>query len=173
MVAITPEFRQALKEHLKSIPQLSEKDREAMNAQIDAGEGSLMSLMGVQPAFVEFAYSQATQAYDLRDLKKAYALFHFLHQLNSSDPRFMMGIAATAQLKGDFTDAQYWYLLADHFMDTDPMIACYLSECFAKTDQPLQQKLFLEIAQERCNKSAQYDTLKARIGLMLKEMEGV
>lgn len=173
MVAITPEFKQALKDHLKSIPQLSEKDRAAMNKQIDEGEGTLMSLMGLQPAFLEFAYSQATQAYDKKDLKKAYALFHFLHQLNSTDPRFMMGIAATAQLKEDYADAQYWYLLADHFMDSDPMIACYLSECFGKSDQPLQQRLFLEIAQERCNKSKQYDALKTRIGLILKQLEDV
>lgn len=173
MVAITPEFKQALKEHLKSLPQLSEKDRAAMNAQIDKGEASLMDLMGLQPAFVEFAYSQATQAYERRDLKKAYALFHFLHQLKSTDPRFMMGIAATAQLKEDYQDAQYWYLMADHFMDTDPMVACYLSECFGKSKQPLQQKLFLEIAEERCKKNAQYDALKTRIGLMLKAMEDV
>jgi hypothetical protein len=37
----------------------------------------------------------------------------------------------------------------------------------------LQQKLFLEIAEERCKKNAQYDALKTRIGLMLKAMEEV
>lgn len=173
MVAITPELKETLKAHVKSLPKLSEKEKAAMSAQIDAGEGSIMNLMGLQPAFIEFAYSQATQAYDRRDLKKAYSLFHFLHQLKSTDPRFMMGIAATAQLKKDYLDAEYWYMLTDQFMDNDPMVACYLAECLEKTNQPKQQKLFLEIAQERCNKGPQYEALKTRIGLMLKAMEGL
>jgi hypothetical protein len=173
MVAVTSEVKDILRAHVQNMPELSAKEKKEMLEQIDKGEGTIMNLMGIQPAFYEFAYSQALQSYDKRDLKKAYSLFHFLHLLKVDDPRAMMGIAATAQLKEDFEDAKYWYMMADHFMDHDPMITCYLSECFSKTNQPVQQKFFLEIAQERCLKDKKYETLKERIGLMLKGMENI
>lgn len=159
-----PEVAKGTKENIK----------EAVNKVMDDvfEKGMLpKDAMGLTDSMVEGIYGHAYRLYNSGQYREASQLFRLLVMLDSTQQKYLMGLAACYHLLGEYDNALMTYSIAEVLDTSDPMPCYHSSDCYARLEEMDYALEQLEFAEEKCGTRPEYAHLKDRIHLTVKNLK--
>jgi type III secretion system low calcium response chaperone LcrH/SycD len=126
--------------------------------------------MNLPEDFSKLLYKQAYDLYNLGLYQDANHIFRVLCLLEPGSPRYQMGLAATNHQLGKYEIAAAMYFAA-YFIDPTPIPLYYISDCFIKINEPGASYFVLKMAVDACGEQTQFQKLKNRCYMMMKQMQ--
>jgi type III secretion system low calcium response chaperone LcrH/SycD len=120
-------------------------------------------VMGLNDALVEGIYGQAFRLYNTGKYKDAIQLFRLLIMLNSSEPKYTMGLAACFHMLKEYENATGAYTLCGTLDPGNPIPYYHVSDCYIKMEDKRSALIALECALKRVGDKPEYATIKDRI----------
>jgi type III secretion system low calcium response chaperone LcrH/SycD len=131
--------------------------------------------LGLTDAMVEGVYGQAYRLYNTGKYKEAIRIFKLLLMINSTEPKYAMGLAACFHLEKDYKLATNVYSLVGILDPENPIPFYHASDCFLQMNDPISALISLEMAIKRAGDKPEFHTLKDRAVLtaegLKKEIE--
>ena len=143
------------------------KDFEAAAAKVVQNGVMPKDVMGLSDAMVEGIFGQAYRLYNTGRYKDASQLFRLLIMLNSTEPKYAMGLAACFHMLKDYKNAVSTYSICGVIDPESPIPHYHASDCYIHLKDPASAKIALEAAIERAGSKPEYQTLKDRALLSL------
>lgn len=126
--------------------------------------------MGFSKEMLESMYGNGYRIYQAGRYEEAIAQFKMLMLLDSNDTRFSLGLAASFQKAGKFSEAVELYHMAAKLDKSSPMPYYYAAECYRQLGELEIGIIALNWALERCGESKDYTVLKDRILIMRESL---
>lgn len=120
-------------------------------------------IMGLNDTMVEGIYGQAYRLYNTGKYRDAIQLFKLLLMLNSTDPRYTMGLAACYHMLKEYENAIGAYTLCGVIDPNSPIPHYHVSDCYLKINDKRSALIALEFALKRVGDKPEYQTIKDRI----------
>lgn len=131
--------------------------------------------LGLTDAMVEGVYGQAYRLYNTGKYKEAIQIFKLLLMINSTEPKYAMGLAACFHMLKDYKVAADSYSLVGILDPESPISFYHASDCFLQMGDTASALIALEMAIKRAGEKPEFRTLKDRALLtaesLKKEME--
>lgn len=131
--------------------------------------------LGLTDAMVEGVYGQAYRLYNTGKYKEAIQIFRLLLMINSTEPKYAMGLAACFHMLKDYKVAADSYSLVGILDPESPISFYHASDCFLQMGDTASALIALEMAIKRAGDKPEFRTLKDRAQLtaesLKKEME--
>lgn len=153
---------------------LKENKSETMKAAIEkaARKGtSPKDALGLTDAMVEGVYGQAYRLYNTGKYKEAIQIFRLLLMINSTEPKYAMGLAACFHMMKDYQSAVNTYSVVGVIDPQNPISFYHASDCFIQMGDPLSALVSLEMAIKRAGEKPEYKTLKDRAALTAESLK--
>lgn len=148
--------------HGKDVEKLS---REAMSQQILP-----KNMLGMSDAMVEGLYSQAFRLYNTGKYKDASQLFRLLIMLDSTEPKFVMGLAACLHMMHEYQNAINTYALCGIIDPESPVPHYHASDCYIQMKDYISAIISLEMAVKRAGAKPEYQSIKDRALITIKSL---
>ena len=127
--------------------------------------------LGLTDAMVEGIYGQAYRLYNTGKYKEAIQIFRLLLMINTTEPKYAMGLAASFHMMKQYQSAADTYSIVA-VMDPDSPISFYhTSDCFIQMGDNASAIVALEAAIKRCGERAEFRTLKDRAQLTIESLK--
>lgn len=134
------------------------------------GNLSLKSLSGVSDEKEETVYAQAYLLYNSGRYNDAIEIFRVLIMLNTSEPKYMMGLAACFHMMKAYDAAISTYTLVS-FLDPDnPIPYFHTSDCALQLGDKLSAMVALQMAIKRADKP-EFKTLRERAEITMSGLK--
>lgn len=171
---------------MKGDPQRVKRAAEAVGSQVKAQAASKMKgvsqellqkgqvpkdLLGMNDAMMEGIYGQAYRLYNTGKYRDACQLFRLLIMLNTSEPKYIMGLAACFHMLKEYKSAVETYLLAAMIEPDNPVPHFHASDCYIQSNNQVSALVSLEMAVKRAGKKPQFATLKDRALLTIQSLK--
>jgi type III secretion system low calcium response chaperone LcrH/SycD len=127
--------------------------------------------MGLSDAMVEGIYGQAYRLYNTGKYKDASQLFRLLIMLNSSEPKYAMGLAACFHMLKDYKNAISTYAICGVIDPENPIPHYHASDCYIHLNDPASAAIALELAVKRAGDKPEYQVIKDRAALMIESLK--
>lgn len=127
--------------------------------------------LGLTDAMVEGIYGQAYRLFNTGKYKDACQLFRLLIMINSTEPKYSMGLAACYHMMKDYKIAVNTYALLSVIEPENPIPFYHTSDCFIQMNDPLAASIALEMAIKRAGDKPEYQTLKDRAKMTLESLK--
>lgn len=128
-------------------------------------------VLGLTDAMVEGIYGQAYRLYNTGKYKDASQLFRLLLMINSSEPKYVMGLAACFHLLKEYQSAVDTYALLGVIDAQNPIPFYHCSDCFIQMNDRISAIISLEMAIKRAGDKPEFVTLKDRAKLTLESLK--
>lgn len=128
-------------------------------------------VLGLTDAMVEGIYGQAYRLYNTGKYKEAIQIFRMLLMINSTEPKYALGLAACLHMKKEYSAAVAAYTLVSTMDPLNPIPFYHTADCFIKMADPFSAILALEAAIKKSGEKPEYKTLKDRATLMLEGLK--
>ena len=152
---------------------LKENKTEAMTAAITRATrkgSSPKEALGLTDAMVEGVYGQAYRLYNTGKFKEAAQVFCLLIMINSTEPKYAIGLAACFHMLKDYQSAVNTYTVVG-FLDPESPISFYhASDCFIQMGDTASALIALEMAVKRAGEKPEFRTLKDRASLTIESL---
>lgn len=128
-----------------------EKSKDFQNVAAKAVQGGMMpkDVMGLSDAMVEGIYGQAYRLYNTGKYKDASQLFRLLIMLNSTEPKYAMGLAACFHMLKEYKNAVATYAICGVTDPENPVPHYHASDCYIHLNDPISALISLEMAVKR------------------------
>lgn len=138
----------------------------------DAGKkgDTILNAGGMSPQMVEGIYGQAFRLYNTGKYRDAGQLFRLLIMLNSSEPKYTMGLAACFHMLKEYKSAVEMYMVCSVLDPENPIPHYHASDCYIQMKSLMSALISLEMAVKRANKP-EYQTLKDRALLTIESLK--
>jgi type III secretion system low calcium response chaperone LcrH/SycD len=127
--------------------------------------------LGLTDAMVEGVYGQAYRLYNTGKYKEAVQIFRLLLMINSTEPKYAMGLAACFHMMKDYQSAVNTYSIVGIIDPESPISFYHSSDCFIQMGDPLSALVSLEMAIKRAGDKPEYKTLKDRATLTAESLK--
>ena len=127
--------------------------------------------MGLSDAMVEGIYGQGYRLYNTGKYKDASQLFRLLIMLNSTEPKYSMGLAACFHMLKEYKNAVSTYAICGVIDPENPIPHYHASDCYVHMKDPVSALISLEMAVKRAGDKAEYQTLKDRALLTIEALK--
>jgi type III secretion system low calcium response chaperone LcrH/SycD len=127
--------------------------------------------LGFSEELVEQMYTYAESLYSTGNYKKALDTFIFLKQLDPTDQRFWMGVAASFHRMKNYDMAIVYYFSLLNLDREDPLPYYYLSDCFESQGNEIGACMVLNGFINRAKNNAKYSAMVARAQATLEKVE--
>lgn len=121
--------------------------------------------LGLTDAMVEGVYGQAYRLYNTGKYKEAIQIFRLLVMINSTEPKYAMGLAACFHMAKDYKTAVNAYAIVQVIDPDNPISFYHASDCFIQMGDPASALISLDMAIERAGEKPEFKTLKDRAAL--------
>ena len=150
-----------------------EKSKELQNvASKVVNEGYIpKDMLGLSDAMVEGIYGQAYRLYNTGKYKDASQLFRLLIMLNSTEPKYAMGLAACFHMLKEYQNAVSTYAICGIIDPENPIPHYHASDCYLHLQDPVSALIALEMAVKRAGDKQEYQTLKDRALLTIESLK--
>ncbi len=150
-----------------------EKSKEFKSVAEKVVQGGTMpkDMMGLSDAMVEGIYGQAYRLYNTGKYKDASQLFRLLIMLNSSEPKYAMGLAACFHMIKEYRNAISTYTICGVIDPENPIPHYHASDCYIHLNDPASALMALEMAVKRAGNKPEYQTLKDRALLTIESLK--
>lgn len=127
-------------------------------------------IIGLNDTMVEGIYGQAYRLYNSGKYKDAIHLFRLLIMLNSTDPKYTMGLAACYHMMKDYDNAVAAYTMCSVIDPLSPIPHYHVSDCYLKLDDKRSALISLELALQRVGEKPEFATIKDRISRSIETL---
>lgn len=127
--------------------------------------------IGMSDAMIEGIYGQAYRLYSTGKYKDAAELFRLLVMLNSTEPKYTMGLAACFHLLKDYKSAVNTYSLCGIIDPKSPIPHYHASDCYIQMKDPMSAIIALEMAISRSNEKPEFQSIKDRAALTIESLK--
>jgi len=152
-----------MKETVGAMSQLTQKSAK--------GGLNLKILSGVSDEKEEAVYSQAYLLYNSGRYKDAIEIFRVLIMLNSTEPKYMMGLAACFHLMKAYDAAISSYTLVSFLDPENPIPYFHTSDCALQLGDKMGAMVALQMAIKRAENKPEFKTLKERAEITLNGLK--
>jgi type III secretion system low calcium response chaperone LcrH/SycD len=118
--------------------------------------------LGLTDAMVEGVYGQAYRLYNTGKYKEAIQIFRLLVMINSTEPKYAMGLAACFHMAKDYKTAVNAYAIVGVVDPDNPISFYHASDCFIQMGDPTSALISLDMAIKRAGEKPEFKTLKDR-----------
>lgn len=132
------------------------------------GNLSLKSLAGVSDEKENAIYGQAYLLYNTGRYKDAAEVFRVLITINSTEPKYMMGLAACFHMMKEYDGAISTYMICSFLDPQSPVPHFHLSDCYLQLGDKPSAKAALLTAIKRSEGKPEFKTLKERSEITLR-----
>lgn len=150
-----------------------EKAKDFQNVAAKAVQQGMMpkDMMGLSDAMVEGIYGQAYRLYNTGKYKDASQLFRLLIMLNSTEPKYAMGLAACFHMLKEYKNAVSTYAICGVIDPESPIPHYHASDCYIHMQDPVSALISLEMAVKRAGERQEYQMLKDRALLTIESLK--
>lgn len=127
--------------------------------------------LGLTDAMVEGVYGQAYRLYNTGKYKEAIQIFRLLIMINSTEPKYAMGLAACFHMMKDYQMAVNTYSIVGIIDPESPISFYHASDCFMQMGDPVSALVSLEMAIKRAAEKPEFRTLKDRAILTVESLK--
>lgn len=127
--------------------------------------------MGLSDAMVEGIYGQAYRLYNTGKYRDASQLFRLLIMLNTTEPKYTMGLAACFHMLKEYKAAADVYALVTVIDAKSPIPFYHASDCFIQMGDTPSAIIALKMAVERAGDNQAFKTLKDRALLTIESLQ--
>ncbi len=126
--------------------------------------------MGLTDSMIEGIYGYAYRLYNSGKYRDASHLFRILILLNSTESKYILGLAACQHMQRDYQNAISTYAFVGLVDPYNPLPHYHISDCYLKTGIIPMAQAELAQAIEKCGDQPQYVLVKERAVLMLESL---
>lgn len=127
--------------------------------------------LGMSDQMIEGIYGQAYRLYNTGKYKDAAELFRLLVMLNSTEPKYSMGLAACFHMMKDYKSAVSTYAICGVIDPESPIPHYHSSDCFLQMRDPVSALISLEMAVKRAGEKQEYQSLKDRALMTIQSLK--
>lgn len=128
---------------------------------------SIKDVFGISDESAEAIYGQAYLLYTTGRYKDAAEIFKLLIMMNSTEPKYVMGLGACYHMLKEFHSAASTYMLVAAIDVLNPLPYFHASDCYIQMGDKVSGALMLEMALKRAGDQKKYETLKQRAEISL------
>lgn len=153
---VSPEAMQAVQSVLENIFKTGTVPKEALgftNEKMDA------------------IYGQAYRLYNTGNYQEAVSLFRILVLLDSTEPKYTLGIAACFHMMKEYQNAVQAYTIAAVLDPNSPVPHFHASDCYIQMRDKASAIIALEMAVQRAGSKPEYEVLKGRALLSIDSLK--
>lgn len=132
---------------------------------------SVKDILGVTDESAEGIYGQAYLLYNTGRYRDAGEVFRLLIALNSTEPKYLIGLAACYHMMKEYQSAGSTYNLASIIDPENPIPFFHASDCYLQLGDKASAASMLEMAVKRAVNKPQYATLKQRAEITLDTLK--
>ena len=148
------------------------KSKEYQQMLQKAAQGSTpKDAMGLTDAMVEGIYGQAYRLYNTGKYKDASQLFRLLIMLNTTEPKYAMGLAACFHMLKEYRSAVDTYTIVSMVNPENPVPFFHASDCMIQMGDNASAIIALEMAIKRSGEKPEFRTLKDRALLTIQSLK--
>ena len=136
-----------------------------------SGNLSVKGLAGVTDEKEEAIYGQAYLLYNTGRYKEAAEIFRVLITVNSTEPKYMMGLAACFHMMKEYEAAMSAYTMCTFIDPLSPVPHFHLSDCYLQMGDDISAANSLKSTIKRCEDNPEYKTLKEKSEITLKGLQ--
>ncbi len=150
-----------------------EKAQELQNVAAKVVQQGMMpkDMMGLSDAMVEGIYGQAYRLYNTGKYRDASQLFRLLIMLNSTEPKYAMGLAACFHMLKEYKNAVSTYAICGVIDPENPIPHYHASDCYIHLEDPASALIALQMAVQRAGEKLEYQTLKDRAKMTIESLK--
>lgn len=119
-------------------------------------------------SLVEGIYGQAYRLYNTGRYKEASQLFRLLILLNSTEPKYVLGLAGCFHLLKEYRHALSSYAMCSLIDPENPIPDYHASDCYLKLQDLPSAVVSLESTLKKAKSNPAYQVIKDRAALTLK-----
>lgn len=123
--------------------------------------------LGISDETAEGIYGQAYLLYNTGRYKDAGEIFRLLVMMNSTEPKYLIGLAACYHMMKEYQSASSTYNLASIVDPDNPIPFFHASDCYLQLGDKVSAASMLEMAIKRAGEKPQFATLKQRAEITL------
>lgn len=125
----------------------------------------------VDNRILENIYSQAYRQYNTGKYTEASHLFRILIMMDSSEEKYMLGLAACFHMLKEYDNALNSYTLCSSINPKNPIPYYHSSDCYIQLQDYLSAMITLEITIVRAGDNPEYAKMKERAILTLESLK--
>ena len=150
-----------------------EKKSDFQNIAAKAVQQGVMpkDMLGLSDAMIEGIYGQAYRLYNTGKYKDACQLFRLLIMLNSTEPKYAMGLAACFHMLKEYKNAVSSYAMCGVIDPQNPIPHYHASDCYIHLKDPVSAIIALEMAIKRAGDKPEYQTIKDRAQMTINSLK--
>lgn len=126
--------------------------------------------LGLTDAMVEGIYGQAYRLYNTGKYRDASQLFRLLIMLNTTEPKYIMGLAACFHMLKEFRTAVATYTMVSVVDPQSPIPYYHASDCYMQMGDPASAMISLEMAVKRSGDKPEFRAIKERAALTIESL---
>lgn len=127
--------------------------------------------MGINNNILEGIYAQAYRLYNTGKYTEAIHLFRMLILINSTEPKFVLGLAASLHMLKEYQNAIQTYTMCSMLDPHSPIPYYHSSDCFMQLKDYISAMICLEMAIQKAGDKPEYTKLKERAILSLESLK--
>lgn len=147
------------------------KDFEHLSQQVLAQQAIPKKIVGMSDAMVEGLYSQAYRLYNTGKYKDATQLFRLLIMMDSTEPKFVMGMAACFHMMKEYTNAVSMYALCGVIDPENPVPHYHSSDCYIQMKDNISAIISLEMAIKRAGDKPEFKALADKALITIESLK--
>jgi type III secretion system low calcium response chaperone LcrH/SycD len=124
-------------------------------------------IAGISDEKEEGIYAQAYVLYNTGRYKEASEVFRVLIMLNSTEPKYIMGLAACFHMMKQYASATSMYTMCSLLDPNSPLPYFHASDCYIQMGDLMSAALCLKMAIDKAQEKPEYSTLKERSQITL------
>lgn len=127
--------------------------------------------LGLTDAMVEGIYGQAYRLYNTGKFQEASQLFRLLIMINTTEPKFTMGLAACLHMMKEYKSAADAYTVLYVIDPHNPVPFYHAADCYIQTGDIFSALVSLRMAIDLAKDKPEFRTLKDRAKMMVESLE--
>jgi len=135
------------------------------------GNMQIKDVLGLSDEMVEGIYGQAYLLYNTGKYRDASEVFRLLIMMKSTEPKFMMGLAACYHMLKEYDPAASTYILCSVLDPTSPLPQFHASDCYIQMGDKASAIVALEMTIKRAETKPEYQVLKERAAITLEGLK--
>lgn len=132
---------------------------------------SIKDVLGFKDESIEGVYGQAYLLYNTGRYRDASEIFRLLIMLNSTESKYLMGLAACYHMLKEYTSAASTYNLVSLVDPENPVPYFHASDCYIQLGDKVTAAIMLEMAIKRAKNKAEFSTLLQRSQITLDALK--
>lgn len=132
---------------------------------------SIKDILGVSDESAEGVYGQAYLLYNTGRYRDAAEIFRLLIMLNSTEAKYLMGLAACYHMLKEYQSASSTYNLVSIIDPNNPIPFFHASDCYIQLGDKITAAVMLEMAVKRATEKTEFATLLQRAKITLEAIK--